>query len=379
MKVLMAAPYEVKGRYKGGIATVANMIISHSDELNRNGIELIRFETCRVMRNVAKEGKLNFSNLTNSIAIYRELPKKVKEAAPSVLYYHSSIGLALLKDLLAICHVKKMKNVKVIVHIHFAEYKKIMTGIKIVDSLIMNMLNKFVDRIVFLSKETEKEFVSHGIDKKKCSVLYNFSTLEIDENELESKWEKEADITELLFVGSIDKRKGILDVLKCLSEMDEENYRLHICGGFSDEKVKEEVETYRRKMGERLVFHGYVSGEDKKHIFLNSDVLLLPSYGEGLPLVIMEAYHAGCAVVSTNVGAIPEILKRENGYMVEPGNLEQLKSVLHELMTDKEGIKEKQCYNAVEASEYTVERFIEKFSVICRRTAENEKKTEIYM
>ena len=57
----------------------------------------------------------------------------------------------------------------------------------------------------------------------------------------------------------------------------------------------------------------------------------MPSYIEGLPISILEAMSYGKPIISTNVGAIHEIVKNnENGFLISPGNLEQIeKSIKH--------------------------------------------------
>ena len=53
---------------------------------------------------------------------------------------------------------------------------------------------------------------------------------------------------------------------------------------------------------------GWVSGEEKKKYLSNSNILVLPSYHEGFPVVILEAMASGSAVIATDVGAIPEMI-----------------------------------------------------------------------
>lgn len=366
MKILMAAPYKVRGRYKGGISTIVNRVIEESELLKENNLEIFCFETCRIDRGV-QSGKFNLENIRNFFCIYKSLPKEVKRTDAELIYYHTSVGFALLKDLIAIRHAKRQTKRKVVLHIHFADYKKILTGIRIVDKYILNTLKNYIDHIIFLSKETRKEFIKCGIEEEKCSVIYNFSTLCISDVDLQHKWQTRDNKLKLLFIGSLDERKGILDLLKCLQSI-QGNYILKICGLPSDEKIKAELKKYHDKLGDQVVFCGYIDGEEKKNIFLESDVLILPSYGEGLPLVILEAYHAGCTVISTNVGAIPEILKPENGYIIEPGDLEQLEKTIIHLLASKKKVRIKQKHNAEIVKEYTIRHFIEEVASVCEKT-----------
>ena len=105
-------------------------------------------------------------------------------------------------------------------------------------------------------------------------------------------------------------------------------------------------EEYQQKLGNQVVFHGYVSGEDKKQIFLNADVLLLPSYGEGLPVAILEGLSAGCAILTSDVGAIPEIVSQESGILAHPGNKSELNAALsHFCFIDDTLLQKQQLYN----------------------------------
>ena len=81
--------------------------------------------------------------------------------------------------------------------------------------------------------------------------------------------------------------------------MDFSEFSFAVCGGFGSEKYKADFEEYAKKYGEKIRFLGYVSGEEKRRVFLESDVLVLTSYAEGLPIVIVEALTAGCAVLTT--------------------------------------------------------------------------------
>jgi glycosyltransferase involved in cell wall biosynthesis len=66
-------------------------------------------------------------------------------------------------------------------------------------------------------------------------------------------------------------------------------------------------------------------GEQKELYLLDTDIFVLPSWSEGFPLVILEAMAAGCPVISTRVGAIPEVvLDGVTGILVEKQNPQQL-------------------------------------------------------
>ena len=121
MKVLMAAPFEANGRYRGGIGSVANTIMDHAKDLRANGLDVIEFNTCAIDRQIGSDASIGLDNIKNSLILYSTICSAVYESDAEVLYYHSSIKIALLKDLLVLRHAKRKTGIKTVIHIHFAE------------------------------------------------------------------------------------------------------------------------------------------------------------------------------------------------------------------------------------------------------------------
>ena len=67
--------------------------------------------------------------------------------------------------------------------------------------------------------------------------------------------------------------------------------------------------------------------------------VVLPSYHEGLPMAILEGMAAGKAIISTTVGAIPEVVEEENGILVKPGDVPALAEALLRCSGDAEGLR----------------------------------------
>ena len=94
---------------------------------------------------------------------------------------------------------------------------------------------------------------------------------------------------------------------------------LEIGGNKNEEALKEAIRA--QHLEDCVHFNGFVSGDLKKELLSRSDVFVLPSYNEGLPISILEAMSYGCAIISTPVGGIPEVVK-DNGVLVQPGDIE---------------------------------------------------------
>lgn len=128
------------------------------------------------------------------------------------------------------------------------------------------------------------------------------------------------------YVGRLDEPlKGLSDLLEAfriLEDMGGDRLHLLVVGdGPSREKVQDRVRCLR--MGHRVTFTGFRS--DIPQILKALDLLILPSYREGSPNVILEAMATGTPVLATRVGGIPElILHEKTGWLVHPGDAREL-------------------------------------------------------
>ncbi len=72
---------------------------------------------------------------------------------------------------------------------------------------------------------------------------------------------------------------------------------------------------------DRVVFAGWVDGDEKLSALSRADIFVLPSHTEGLPNAMLEAMAAGLPVVASRVGGVPEIVhERVTGYLADPGD-----------------------------------------------------------
>lgn len=126
-----------------------------------------------------------------------------------------------------------------------------------------------------------------------------------------------------IIVGSLMERKGHLDLIDAFHHVvNHVNCRLLIAGkGQLEEKLKEIV--YHKKLEQYVTFLGHT--ERIEEIYKKCHAFVLPSYSEGMPLSIMEAFSCELPVISTNIIGIPELVFHNvNGFLIEPGNRENL-------------------------------------------------------
>ncbi|MEW6531336.1 MAG: glycosyltransferase [Thermodesulfobacteriota bacterium] len=146
--------------------------------------------------------------------------------------------------------------------------------------------------------------------------------------------------TRLLFVGSLIPKKGVQDLLAALAHFSLNHISLDVVGdGFH----RAELEATARRLGlvDRVQWLGMRPPEEVAELMRQADILCLPSYTEGKPNVVREAMASSLAVIASRVGGIPEMVKdRETALLHEPGNVEDLRRCLSELVQD-EGVRKR--------------------------------------
>lgn len=146
----------------------------------------------------------------------------------------------------------------------------------------------------------------------------------------------------VLFLGWVDRNKGIFDLLDAISERrsELEVARFEICGGGAD-LAEAKTQTERDSIESLVTFRGWVDGEEKAQILGKCSMLVLPSHREGFPNALLEAMAAGLAVVATRVGAVGDIIEDERtGLIVDAQNVRGIGDALVRLVNDR-GLRER--------------------------------------
>lgn len=141
----------------------------------------------------------------------------------------------------------------------------------------------------------------------------------------------------ILFVGNLSERKGVSDLLRALSQPQLAGLRFNatFAGGGDVEGYRRMAE--RMGLGERVRFTGWADQEQVARLLSLADVLVLPSYDEGLPLAILEALAQGVAVICTPVGEIPHVLSDgRNACFVQPGDAPGIADALARVLGDRQ-------------------------------------------
>lgn len=127
----------------------------------------------------------------------------------------------------------------------------------------------------------------------------------------------------VLFVGRLSAPKGIYDLFDAIPHVVKRHPEARfVLAGVAESDAMEPVvraEAERRGIAARVTFLGSLEGRDKAAAYAASQMIVVPSWTEGFPLVIPEAMAAGLPVIATAVGAIPDFVKDgEDGFLIAP-------------------------------------------------------------
>ena len=315
-KVLMLGVY-YKNNAPGGMASVIQYYENYYD-----GLRYIY-----TWKSTHSLGKLYYAFL----AYLRTIFFLIFDRRIKIIHCHTAADQSFFRKAKFI-QLGKLFGKKVILHVHASRFKDFYNESNRKEE-IKNILNN-VDSLIVLSNSWKAWFSDIIIDHSKLIVLNNIT----DYPKIKEQAQLNPNQLKVLFLGEIGQRKGVFDLLDVLAknkEFFEDNLVLKIGGNNEEEKL---INTINSNDLNRFVqFEGWVGGEKKVDLLNWADIYILPSYNEGLPIGILEAMSYGCAIISSNVGGIPDIIiSYKNGMLINPGNKEEIKKALIYFIENKE-------------------------------------------
>lgn len=234
-------------------------------------------------------------------------------------------------------------------------------------------------RLIAISKYLTKKInqISNNYFLKKIYILKNAVETEIFMNELTAveknnilkKTGIPKDNKIILFVGRISKEKGILELIEAFEKIKNNKITLLIAGShnFGSSEVSDFsilIEEKIKKLGDKVVFTGYVEHSNIWKYYKLCDLAILPSiWEEPAGLTMLEAIAAGSNLITTNSGGIPEYISDKYAHFINitPHISEDIKkNIIDVLIKNKQKQKAPQKY----LEEYSVENYYLNFCQI---------------
>ena len=350
MKVLVVGPSDIKGR--GGMSSVIKDI-RNSKLLNEN-FQLDVFASCVDGNAVARR--------LYALGAYAKFVSICKNY--DVIHIHAASRGSTLRKGLYLNAAKRMGK-KVILHIHggkyMAYYEAASAGMQ---KKIANIVRS-ADMVVALS-DTWKQTFEEAFGLQNCVSVENG----VDTEALApANTDNAENCKNYIFLGRLVKVKGTYDLVEAMETAVKEvpDMKLYFAGDGEMEQL--EALVAEKNLQSNIEFVGWIDTPRKLELLKQCATVVLPSYHEGLPMAILEGMACGKAIISTPVGAIPEVVKPENGILVTPGDVDALAEALVRCAKNPQLLQQMSAGNSRKIQEsYSTEAMHKKLAEIYRLT-----------
>lgn len=267
------------------------------------------------LRKIIEVVKYNFAIISKSIFHKYE-------------YFYLTFSLSIfgsIKTLTAIICFRLFNRGKVVLHLHrgdfFTRFYKNM-----VNRTISKLVVKFSGKVVVLSDNQKSEF--EAAFNTPCYILPNTVEIEYPPN-LKSRH-----TLNFIYISNYLIDKGIIELLEVFTKLSEQyqNITLKTYGIFSDRHLKETILKFNSS---KTSIQGPISGTDKFREIAEADCLILPSWNEGQPIILLEAMSVGTPIIVTRVGLIPELLGEDYPYFTNPRDKNSLEQMMIQFITQE--------------------------------------------
>jgi len=327
MKVLVVGPSETKSR--GGMAAVIKDI--RNSKLLNEKFQIDIFPSYI-------DGNTIVRRAYCAVAYLKYLP--ICKNYDVIHIHAASWGSTLRKGLYL--HAAKRHHKKVILHIHSGKFMEhYAAASESVQRKIVGILHA-ADVVVALS-ENWKQIFEEAFALTNCVSVENGV-------DTEALAPADTDITQccssFLSLGRLGKAKGSYDLVAAVekAKIVVPDIKLFLAGDGEVEQVKALVA--EKKLQQNIEVVGWIDFAQKLELLKQCGTVVLPSYHEGLPMSILEGMACGKAIISTTVGAIPEVVKPENGILIQPGDVDALADALVKHARDPQLLKTMSACNA---------------------------------
>ena len=316
----------------GGVETVTQAI------LESGAFHEFQLTHCDSTKGRPKQtqGRFDLGNMTWALRHFARMRAAVARARPDVVYLPvAGTWSGFLRDMV-LAYLAKRSGARLIGHVHGSDFHFVLERRGSSARLVRAGLGQF-DLLLVLGERWKTLVEAYGI-RGRCAIVPSTYRREVFERG--ASFERPAPrsgTVQGLFVGQVGRRKGVFDLLAAMKRCKDMKLpvRLTFVGPAELEGEWEALMSERAALGLEDVteFAGPLQGEALYDHFKLGEVFVMPSYTEGLPVVFYEAGAFEMPVLTTPVGAIPDlVVDGRNGLLVEPGRVEQIVQALVRLV-----------------------------------------------
>jgi glycosyltransferase involved in cell wall biosynthesis len=232
---------------------------------------------------------------------------------------------------------------KIALHIHPSFFFNFISNFYGYKKKIIYYILEKIDVFIVLTIDMKKK-MNYAFPEKTIYVLENPINVDYMDNTKLYKREKNS----ILYLGNYYREKGIYDLISAMAIVKNNNHKikLKLYGNKNKMKLKKYVK--KKNLENYISVNEWINSEKKKEALYKCSILVLPSYNEGIPNVILEAMATKTPIIATAVGGLKELLIDEtNAIITKCGDPETLARKIIYLIND-DNLKYKIAENAYE-------------------------------
>lgn len=307
------------GAHGGGMGRVKDYIVEAPAEL---------WEDVRPQPLVTRDGGGRFHSLRLIWRACGQIRAAQRRGELALVHVNMGDKLSLIRKALVVLASRRL-GVPTFIHLHAVELDKLKPWMLRLLAPAFRRANA-----VILLGESYRPWLTQrlGVTETPAEVLWN--GVPIEPAPARDHLSPKADPLHIVFLGSLIERKGVSDLIAALALLPPAlSWRATFAG-------PGDIAHYRalakdHGVADRIEFPGWREQAEVRALLAGADMMVLPSYDEGLPLVILEALALGTPVIATPVGAIPEVLTDEADILfARPGDREGLSGHIARLLGD---------------------------------------------
>lgn len=251
------------------------------------------------------------------------------ERPADVIHVHTAHRFAFYRASWYVFVAGMLWRVPVVVHIHGSSFDGFIESKSPLAAAAQRLTFGLSDRVIVLS-DGWRATLSGRVDESKLVVVPNA----VDPTEYDPRYG--ADPPVVAFISNHIERKGIREFVAAVDRLATDGLQVRIAG----EGPLDPLAADLANRSPNVEYLGYVSEEEKRRVIGEATLYALPTYSEGLPIALLEGMAGGNAVLTTDVDAIPEVVDADSGWVVPPGDVDELVNALQEFAAAPEACVE---------------------------------------
>lgn len=328
------------------IGGITSWTVEVMDRMPALDCEVLLVNSGIVGKRVNNNKKVNIADeIKRTLAIKKNIKALLKKGETKIVHYNAScFTKGLIRDALILyplrkkadifyhCHCNLDTNVNnPVAEFFFKKICKISKKVLPLNENSLSFAKKYTDRVQIIPNFIEKVYAD-----------------EVNARE---------ELKNIAFVGRVTEDKGVIELVNAAKEISGVNFYII---GPDDNNILADCNE------ENIIKVGPKPHDDVLELLKDMDALILPSYSEGFPLVVLEAMACGLPIISTPVGSVPDMIGDEGGVLVKLKDSESIKEAVEKIKPQDTRQKMAQFNLDKVKREYLSESVLEKLLQIYR-------------